>query len=502
MVYVPNLTRLSSEEEVALNRLYTKIGTRRQTNLLKQAYYEGEQRVKSLNIAMPPKVERQLNTVVGWAGTAVDVIEERLDWQGWTQTGTDFGLNEIADRNDLDVDAGMAHLDALIYGCSFVCAGTGIEGEDEPDQLVTIESPLYMTGELDPRSRRLSAAASRFWDPEKEAYTGAVLYLRDQTIRLYRNGEGERWRVKHRDVHKLGRVPVVRMVNRPRASRVWGRSEISRAVRGYTDAAVRTLMGMEVNREFYSTPQRYAINISDQQFTKADGSPITGFEAIMGRMLGIPFDEENPEARPTVGQFPQSQPGPYLEQVRGLGQMLATEVGVPTTYLGFAGDQAASADAIRAMESRLVKRSERRQLTFGKGWLELGRICLKMRDKKIPDDFDTSVYSKWRDAATPTRSAAADEATKLVQAGVLPADSTVTYDRIGLTPMEQRQVEADKRKERVRVMRDNRVAEAQQARQEDPEMAAVADKNRGVTQATSRPTDAPVKDTKRDGQAA
>ena len=172
----------------------------------------------------------------------------------------------------------------------------------------------------------------------------------------------------------------------------------------------------------------------------------------MGRMLAVPFDEDNPEAKPEVGQFAQSQPGPYLEQVRGLSQMLSAECAIPPTYLGFASDQAASADAIRAMEARLVKRAERRQLMFGKAWLEVGRLALLVRDKKVPDEFNAGVSLKWRDAATPTRSAAADEATKLVAAGVLTPDSSVTYDRIGLTQIEQKQVAADKRQARVSVL--------------------------------------------------
>jgi hypothetical protein len=72
-----------------------------------------------------------------------------------------------------------------------------------------------------------------------------------------------------------------------------------------------------------------------------------------------------------------------------------------------------------------------------------------VRDGDIPADYDTTVSTKWRDAATPTRAASADEATKLIASGVLPPDSTVTYDRVGLSPAEQRQVAADKRRTAV-----------------------------------------------------
>ena len=69
----------------------------------------------------------------------------------------------------------------------------------------------------------------------------------------------------------------------------------------------------------------------------------------------------------------------------------------------------ASADAIRAGEARLVKRAERRQVSFGRAWLEVGRLALLVRDGVVPDSF-SSLGTRWRDAATPTRAAAADEA--------------------------------------------------------------------------------------------
>ena len=73
-------------------------------------------------------------------------------------------------------------------------------------------------------------------------------------------------------------------------------------------------------------------------------------------------------------------------------------------------------------------------------------MALLVRDGEVPETYDDSVTTKWRDAATPTRAASADEATKLIASGVLPADSSVTYDRVGLSPAEQRQVAADKRR--------------------------------------------------------
>jgi hypothetical protein len=324
----------------------------------------------------------------------------------------------------------MAHLDSLIFGTSFVTVGSGDEGEPSP--LVTPHSPQAMTG--------MSVVT------ESNQIVEATLYLPDETVVFSRVNPGGRWAVEDRDRHKLGRVPVVQMPNRVRASRVEGRSEITKAVRYYSDAAMRTMLGLEVNREFYNSPQRVVLGADETMFKNADGSTASPWSAIQGRVWAVPNDEDG--NTPSVQQFSPASPAPYLDQIKGYAQLLAAEAGIPAAYLGFQTDNPASADAIRAGEARLVKRAERRQAVFGRSWLEVARLALLVRDGSVPADFDTRISARWRDAATPTRSAAADEALKLSQGDdpIIPRDSSVLYDRIGLTPAEQRQVEADKRR--------------------------------------------------------
>lgn len=432
-------------------------------NKLKEAYYEGRQRVRMLGISIPP-VLQDIETVVGWPGTAVDVLEERLDWQGWTSDiGDPFGLDEIFTDNGLAVDSGLGHLDSLIYGTAFVMVAPGFAGEPSP--LVTVESPRRVTGEWSGRLRRLSSALSiDEWHQQTKQPTVISLYLPNETVTLDRS-RGD-WQVADRDLHGLDRVPIVQLPNRPRASSVCGRSEITPAVRSYTDQAVRTLLGMEVNREFYSAPQRWVMGASESAFQDSDGNTRTGWEAIMGRVLALPRDEDG--ELPQVGQFTAASPMPYLEQVKGLAQLLAAESAIPASYLGFITENPASADAIRAAEARLIKRAERRQTVFGRAWREVALLALLVRDRSVPDEF-SSVGVKWRDAATPTRAASADEAVKLIGAGVLPADSPVTYDRIGLSAQEQRQIASDKRRAQAST-RLNALAAAAEASRQDAEV--------------------------------
>ena len=159
-----------------------------------------------------------------------------------------------------------------------------------------------------------------------------------------------------------------------------------------------------------------------------------GWKATSGRLNVVP-PQEDAHGQPVevkLHEFRPAPPTPYIEQIRAYSQLLAAESGIPAPYLGFVTDNPSSADSIRQQEYRLVKRAERR------------------RDRGVDPESFRKLGVSWRDASTPTRAAAADEAQKLIASQVLLPDSTVTYDRIGLTQQEQQQLERDKRGRMVR----------------------------------------------------
>ena len=427
---------LTPEELALIKHLVKKLAGHHNENETKEHYYEGKQRLKDLNISVPPAL-KLVNSVVGWAGTAVDVLEERLDFEGYI--GDDYGLNEIYRANDLDLESGLGHKDALVYGTGFVFVGKGRPENGEPETLITIESPKRATCIYDMRSRRIAAALLVSGDDHGDVEVGS-LYLPEETI--YFQQMRDTFIETGRDQHRLGRVPVSPLVNNPRSGDPHGRSEITRAVRSYTDSAMRTLLGAEVAREFYSSPQRYILGADENIFLDADGNKMNPWSVIQGRVLGVPYNEDG-NVMPQVGQFSANSPTPYFDQIRAYAQLMAAETAIPASYLGFQTDNPASADAIRQMEARLVKRAERRQKQFGRTWSEVAKLSLLVRDGEIPAGAN-NIRPIWRDASTPTRAAAADEAVKLIAAGVLLPNSEVTYNRIGLTDSDKQVLEQEK----------------------------------------------------------
>ena len=438
-------TTLTDEQDDLISHLMQRLTVHRASNAENAEYYEGDHATRLVGMSTPP-ILQSIKTVSGWPGTACDVLEERLDFLGWTAPSEDaFGLDEVYAANSLDVDSSLAHLDSLIHGISFAIVGAG--GPGDPAQLVTIESPNDTTILWDSKKRRAVAGLAIRAEDEGRQATAATLYLPDRSVSVERYGS--RWKVVDVDRHSLGRVPVVPVLNRMRGSRTVGRSEITSTVKYLADNAVRTMLAMETNREFYAAPQRWMMGADETAFQNPDGSVRSAWEAVMGRVWVAPRDEDG--NLPQVGEFRANEPTPYIKQVELLGQLLAAEAGIPSSYLGFLTANPSSADAIRAGEARLVKRAERRQTIFSRAWLEVARLALMVRDGREPAGF-SEVRCRWADAATPTRAAAADEAVKLIGAGILPPDSRVTYDRIGLTDGEVATLATDRRRARASSM--------------------------------------------------
>lgn len=438
---------LDDDEARILAHIINTIEAKSIRNLTRDAYYQGTERVRQLGIAIPPSLSG-INTVVGWPTMAVDALEERLDIEGFVFSGNSSGSDELAEifaANNGPVESSMAHVDAMIYGLEFIAVSDGDPRvPDEPHPLITIEPPTRMSAIWDGRARRNEAAGSVRWDPENHGPIAATLYLPTETVFL--DAVGSRWEVIDRQEHRLGFVPVVRMPNKPRSGRPWGTSEISRAVMSLTDQAVRTLLGMEVAREFYSSPQRYILGASEDAFVGSDGLPRAAWEVYLGRFLAVTAGEngQNPE----VGQFAASSPAPYIDQIKGLAQLASAEMALPASYLGFHTENPASADAIRAAEARLVKRAERRQSVFGAAWAQVMRLALLVRDGTLPADANR-LTTLWRDASTPTKAASADATMKLVSSGILPPTSEVTYEQLGFDATTRSRLLAEARRARA-----------------------------------------------------
>lgn len=434
---IPELPLLSlSDDELNLvTALRTDLMEHRFKLELLDSYFNGNQLVRDLGISIPPQL-KGLHTVIGWPRIGVETLEQRLDLEAfrWADGGDAEDLREIAQANDLFEESSLAHLDALTYGREYVAVGTG----DDEAPLITAESPLDMTLFWDARAR---VATSALRESVEDGVRVITLYLPGETIHAAEMKSG--WEVLDRDPHMLGVVPVVRMANRQRTADRVGKSEITPEVMSITDAACRRLMGIEVAAEFFGAPARYILGASESAFQDADGNPKAAWETYLGRVLALEADEEGNV--PQVGQFAAHDPTGMTKIIDLYARIMATQLGLPPHMLGYTSDNPASADAIRSSEAMLVKKAERRTRRFGGAWSDVMRLALWVRDG-APPERSRRIECVWRDPSTPTVAQQTDAVVKLVQQGILPADSEVALEMAGLSEDQRQRVMAERRR--------------------------------------------------------
>ena len=385
-------------------------------------YYNGTHRLAQMGLAVPPSL-RSFETAVNWPRLTVDALEARLDVKTFYMPDgrrADAVIEGWA-YNNLDSESSLAHIDALVYGRSFVVVGSNADDPAHP--LVTVESPREITADVDPRTRRITRALRVYGVNEQTGQPEhATLYEPDRTTWFYR-GPGEKWHETGRDDHRLGRVPIVMLVNRRRAGDFRGVSEMA-DVLGLTDAAARTLTNLQVAGETHAIPARWVSGVAKGDFVDASGKPIPVWESYFTAMSAT----GNKDAK--FGQFSASDLENFHDTVNHYASLVASVTKMPATYLGLTTTNPASADAIRSAEAPHVKLAERKQRAFGDAWAWVGALYERFRTGSW--DNGNAMRTEWHDAATPTVAARADAIVKLN--GGLPILSREgSWDEMGWT---------------------------------------------------------------------
>ena len=379
-------------------------------------YYEAQKRPDAIGIAVPPNMQRLLANV-GYPRLYVDSIAERQEVEGFRVGDNPEGDEDLWNwwqTNNLDIDATLGHTDALIYGRSYITISMPdpkIDVNVDPEvPLIRVEPPAGLFADMDPRTREVTQAIRVTYDSSGAEAISATLYLPEDTIQWIK--ENGAWKVLQRIRHGLMVVPVVPIVNRTSLADLYGVSEITPELRSITDAAARTLMTMAATAEIMAIPQRLLFGVKAEDIGV---DPLTGeklFDAYVARILAF----EDPDAK--AQQFNAAELRNFVEALDSLDRKAAAYTGLPPQYLSFNSQNPASAEAIKSSESRLVKKTERKNKLFGGAWEQAMRIAYRMaKGGDIPPEM-FRMETVWRDPSTPTYTAKADAATKLYANGM------------------------------------------------------------------------------------
>lgn len=410
---------LTSQESSLIESLSQDADRYAQHDELMSQYYEGEQALVHMGLAVPPEL-RMFTTVINWCRVQVDAIENRQDVKAILLPGEERAnaqLRAVWEANNLDSDLTLLNLDRMIYGRWFLAVGAN---EDDPSlPLVTVESPRQMTVRIDPRRRAVTAALRLYGRTEHNPDpTLGTLYLPNETVWIVKGQKG--WEEADRDVHNLGRVPVIAGFNRRRAGEWIGRTQMADII-PVVDAAARTLTNMQLAVETHAVPQKWVLGMSKGDFVGKDGQPLPEWLAYYSAI----WANANKDAK--VGQFSASDLSNFHETVNLYGQLASTVTGFPARYFGQFTTNPPTEGSIRADENQMVKSIERQNTQVGTtlGWAM--SLAERFRTGEWIDGNRVAV--EWFDPATPTLSQREDALAKRRAAGALSREGY--WDELG-----------------------------------------------------------------------
>ena len=426
------ISGLSDDENRLVNRLAKQLRdvrtrNRRRTDL----YDDGKVAMQQLSSVIPPQYHN-IGLALGWATKGVDGLGRRckLDRMVWADGDIDsLGYNEFADNNFLYSEISQAQTDSLIHGVSFLITTRGDEGE--PTALLHAKDALEATGDWDgSRTRRMKNLFS-VTSRDGERVTGFVLYLDGETVTVER--EGGRWSVE-RSEHPWG-VPVDPLIYRPRTSKRLGRSRITRAAISHQKAAIRELIRLEGHMDIYSMPQLLLLGAAESVFRNADGSQKPSWKVALGRVLGIPDDEDAANPRAEVKNIEAASPEPHLADLNALAKLTAREYDLADSDFALTDvANPTSADSYSEARESLIAEAEdttdfwsvpvRRSVSRG--------LAIQNGKSGVPREW-ASIKADYRDPRFLSRAAQADAGMKQISAAPWLAETRVGLKLLGLT---------------------------------------------------------------------
>lgn len=403
--------------EVARDDMLNTFEDKRQPLADNTAYFESSRRPTAIGIATPVKMQALLANI-GYPRLYINAIADRLTLEGFRLGGADAADDELWkwwQSNDLDVEAPLGYIDTLTHGRSYITVAAPdplVDIDRDPTiPIIRVESPYNLYAQIDPRTRSVTQAIRAVYSDDGSSVIAATVYLPLLTAPFIKD-QGQ-WVPQPVIAHNLGIVPVIPVPNRIQGSDLYGTSEITPELKSITDAASRIMMNMQATAELMAVPQRLLFGIKPEELGVDPATGQSSFDAYLARILA--FEDHEAKAQ----QFSAAELRNFTDALQECAKQAAAWTGLPPQYLSTASDNPASAEAIKASESRLVTNCERKAIIIGGAWEQAMRIAKKVMNPGAPIPPNMfQMESIWSDPSTPTFAAKADAVSKLYANGL------------------------------------------------------------------------------------
>ena len=393
---------------------------------LYQRYYDSEFNI----LALMSTEERQTFTAflaesgANWCELVVNALAERLRVVGFAFGGDSDLAWQLWKASAMNADSELVQTDALVTGRGVVLVQPDDDGDNPTGVELTAESPFECTVLYQPGDRRTAIAGyKRFagldsqlypypiWTGEPLGSTTEVL-ITPQVVATWLAGSNEPVVLPN----PAGIVGMVEIIPQPRTAGP-PRSELASVI-PIQDRINTTIFSRLVASDYgaFRTIWATGVKLARQvmQVTDQDGVTTDTVQYVAPYQIGANrlLANENPQAH--FGAIPESTLQGYLASVEQDVSQLAAITQTPAWYLMPIVNLAA--DAIKAAESGLVAKAERRAKHIGEGWEQVMRVALAMAGRPPLPKGEGDVI--WADFETRSLSQLTDSLVKMRTLGV------------------------------------------------------------------------------------
>ena len=442
---------LPSVEEVKLRKLIKLWDNHKSSNDKKNRYYGGHVRLSDVNLGIAlPNGLNSLEIGCEWGAKTVDVLAARSMFDGFVSSNGKNNdlLQKIMSDNRLISEYMKACKDQLKYGCTFAT----LSADEDIGCKIRFHSPLTASAIWNGEKGRIDcglAIIDTKIDNKDQTYkpSHVNLYTDTDIWELTKISDSTEWKAE-KFPHIMGRPLMEPLVWNATSDKPFGRSRIKEPVRRLIEGYVRTVANASIALEFSTTPQKYLLGITDEQY---DALINEKFKTYVGSIIAGTTNPDTGQT-PEFGQLSQGTLEPHVQMLRMLATQFSAATGLTVTDTGVVNDaNPTSSDAILAQSQTLVLLAEQLNTTTSDSLKIIARmaqaIVRGVELDKLTDE-EESIVPHFKNPAMPSVSVTADAAVKIASVRPNFSQTDTFLEMVGFDQADIRRINAQEQRSR------------------------------------------------------
>lgn len=447
---VHSIANMPAFETDRLQELVNVYNSHAPKNSLKSKYYEGNIPLSDVNlgIALPNNLSG-LEIGCAWGAKTVDVLAARSMFDGYVGANGEEAseMKPIAEENHLISQYQKACRDELKYGCTFAT----LAADQNLGCKIRFHSPCSAAALWDGEKGRIGCGFAIIDSVKDESLRDTwrpslINYYTDNAVWVLKRS-GDLWSAEFHQ-NKMGIPLMVPMIWNATMQKPFGRSRIKEPIRRLIDGYIRTVANATIGLEFATSPQKYLIGITDEQY---DAVISNKFKQYVGSIIA---STSNPETgnNPQFGQLQQGNIQPHVEMMRMLATQFSAATGLTVSDTGVVNDaNPTSSDAILAQSQTLVLLAQQLNETNGDALKQIALMAQAIAHNSKLDELEENereVVAHFKNPAMPSVAVTADAAIKIASARQYFSSTDTFLEMIGFDQADIRRIKAQEQRAR------------------------------------------------------